>query len=164
MINIDHHVMTQLGFAVKSNVEDKIWIGKQYIFSCSTVFEKNEFNTGVWSVNTEARKNISGKIFFLRISGHINFANTINAKKRTIRTNYTNISFFKIKNQIDKKFKIEPPAINDKILEQFPEIPGCTIYISIEKKGMEFELNIEEPESFNIEQIINFLKVTIELN
>jgi hypothetical protein len=164
MKNIDYLEFRQLGFTVKSKIEDKIWIGKQYIFASTAAFENNQFNFGVWKVNTEARKNLAGTIFFLRINGSISFANTINAKKRTIRTNYTNISFFKIKNQIDKKFKIEPPAINDKILEQFPEIPGCTIYISIEKKGMEFELNIEEPESFNIEQIINFLKVTIELN
>jgi hypothetical protein len=164
MINIDHHVMTQLGFAVKSNVEDKIWIGKQYIFSCSTVFEKNEFNTGVWSVNTEARKNISGKIFFLRISGHINFVNTINAKKRTIRTNYPNVFFRKSKNKADKKFDIDPPAINDKILEQFPEIPDCNIYISIEKSRMEFEFNIDGPESLDMEQLIHLLRAVIELN
>jgi hypothetical protein len=164
MINIDHHVMTQLGFAVKSNIEDKIWIGKQYIFSCSTVFEKNEFNTGVWKVNTEARKNITGKIFFLRISGHINFANTINATKRTIRTNYPNVFFRKSKNKADKKFDIDPPAINDKILEQLPEIPDCNIYISIEKSRMEFEFNIDGPESLDMEQVIDFLRSAIELN
>ncbi len=56
------------------------------------------------------------------------------------------------------------PAMNDQILEQFPEIPGCNIYISIEKRGMEFELNIEEPESLDIEQIIDFLSASIELN
>lgn len=164
MINIDHHVMTQLGFTVKSNIEDKIWIGKQYIFSCSTVFEKNEFNTGVWKVNTEARKNITGKIFFLRISGHINFANTINAKKRTIRTNYPNVFFRLFKNKIDRKFNIDPPAMNDNILEQFPKIPGGNVYISIEKKEMAFELNIDEPESLDMEQVIHFLRAAIELN
>lgn len=164
MVNIDQHVMIQLGFTLKSNVEDKIWIAKQYIFTSSATFEKNELNTGVWKVNTEARKNIAGRIFFLRINGNINFADTINANKRTIRTNYPNVFFRKIKNQIDKKFNIDPPAMNDQILEQFPAIPGSNLYISIEKRGMEFELNIEEPESLDIEQIINFLRASIELN
>lgn len=157
-------MMMQLGFTVKSNVEDKIWIAKQYIFTSSATFEKNELNTGVWKVNTEARKNIAGRIFFLRINGNINFADTINANKRTIRTNYPNVFFRKIKNQIDKKFNIDPPAMNDQILEQFPAIPGSNIYISIEKRGMEFELNIEAPESLDLEQIINFLRASIELN
>lgn len=164
MVNIDQHMMMQLGFTVKSNVEDKIWIAKQYIFTSSAVFEKNDLNTGVWKVNTEARKNIAGHIFFLRINGNINFADNINANKRTIRTNYPNVFFRKIKNQIDKKFNIDPPAINDQILEQFPAIPGSNLYISIEKRGMEFELNIEAPESLDLEQIINFLRASIELN
>lgn len=154
----------QLGFTVKRNVEDKIWIGKQYIFTSSATFEKNDLNTGVWKVNTEARKNIAGHIFFLRINGNINFADTINANKRTIRTNYPNVFLRKIKKQIDKKFDMDPPAMNDQILEQFPEIPGANIYISIEKRGMEFEFNIEQPESLDIEQIIDFLRASTELN
>ena len=116
--------------------------------------EKNEYHFGVWKVNTEARKNIAGRIFFLRINGNINFADNLNANKRTIQTNNPKISILKINNQFNKKFNIDPPAINEKILDQFPDIPGCNIYISIEKRGVEFEFNIEEPESIKIEQII----------
>jgi hypothetical protein len=36
--------------------------------------------------------------------------------------------------------------------------------MSIEKKGMEFELNIDEPESLDMEQVIHFLRAAIELN
>lgn len=165
MKNIDNHVLTKLGFTEKSNVEDKIWIGKQYIFASTAAFEKNEYNFGVWKVNTEARKNIAGTIFFLRINGDIRFATNIkNAKKRIIQTNYPKISFFKIKNQFNKKFNIDPPAINEKILDQFSDILGCNVYISIEKSAVEFEFNIEKPERIDIEQIINFIRVTMGLN
>lgn len=164
MKNIDDHVLTKLGFKELSKIEDKIWIGKQYIFASTAVFEKNEYHFGVWKVNTEARKNIAGRIFFLRINGNINFADNLNANKRTIQTNNPKISILKINNQFNKKFNIDPPAINDKILDQFPDIPGCNIYISIEKRGVEFEFNIEDPECIDIEQIINFIRVTTELN
>ena len=62
MKNIDDHVLTKLGFTEISKIEDKIWIGKQYIFASTAAFEKNEYHFGVWKVITEARKNTAETI------------------------------------------------------------------------------------------------------
>jgi hypothetical protein len=164
MRNIDDHVMTQLGFTVKSNVEEKFWVKKEYLYGTTTVFEKTDLTTGFWKITIEARKTPTGNVFFIRINGKIDFASNINATKRTIRTHYPNVFFRLFKNKIDRKFNIDPPAMNDNILEQFPKIPGGNVYISIEKKEMEFELNIDEPESLDMEQVIHFLRAAIELN
>jgi hypothetical protein len=94
----------------------------------------------------------------------LGFAVKSNVEKRTIRTNYPNVFFRLFKNEIDRKFNIDPPAMNDNILEQFTKIPGGNVYISIEKKEMEFELNIDEHESLDMEQVIHFLRSAIELN